>query len=340
MAIWTKRERLEAIVNGELADRPPVSAWHHFIDAEQSAEELAEATAEFQRKYDWDFVKINPRAVCYAEMWGNEYDYSKYTGLAPTCTRRILHSARDLGKIAEIPADQGALGEQLVAVRLIRDKLGADVPLLQTVFSPLAVLLNLCGNRIIGRYREAPRNESPLVRLITEDGDGAHRALKAIANTLAGYAGAILDAGADGAFYTSLGIARDGYLTLEEWEHFARPYDLIVLEALESSPTILHTCGIYSNPQRFVDYPIKILHWAESAVGNPSIASSANWIGRKAVMGGVDERYFGTDAPDKIAELAGRAVRLHAERPFVLAPECSVSPSTFESEFWALRTAV
>jgi uroporphyrinogen decarboxylase len=327
-------------VNGELADRPPVSAWRHFIGHETSAEDLAAATTEFQRKYDWDFVKINPRAVCYTEAWGNEYDYSKYTGFAPTCTRYILHTVKDLGKIDELSADQGALGEQLVAIRLIREKLGDDVPLLQTIFSPLAVLLNLCGTRIIGRYREAPRNQSPLVRLFAEDRDGAHRALKAIANTLAAYAAATLDAGADGAFYTSLGIAREGYLTLEEWEQFARPYDLIVLEALESTPTILHTCGIYSNPQRFVDYPIKILHWAESALGNPSIAASADWIGGKAVMGGVDERYFGTGAPDKIAESAGRAVRVHAERSFVLAPECSVSPSTFESEFWALRTAV
>lgn len=340
MASWTKRQRMEAILHGEPADRPPVSAWRHFIDQEQRPEDLAAAMVGFQRTYDWDFMKINPRAVYYHEAWGNQYDYSRYNDVVPTCVRHAVHSAADLAPIQELPGDQGPFAEQLTAVRMIRAELGDEVPLLQTIFSPLAVLLNLCGARSVGRYRESPRESSPLIQLLQEDREGAHRALRAIANTLASYAAATLKAGADGAFYASLGMAREGYLTLEEWQEFARPYDLIVLEALETAPTILHTCGIYGNPQRFADYPVKILHWAESAPGNPSIAESSAWLGGKAVLGGVDERPFGTGAADQIAAMAAEAVKAHRNRPFVLGPECSVSPKTLDEEFRALRDAV
>lgn len=34
--MWTKKERFEAVLNHELADRPPVSAWRHFTENEHS----------------------------------------------------------------------------------------------------------------------------------------------------------------------------------------------------------------------------------------------------------------------------------------------------------------
>lgn len=340
MAAWTKRQRFEAVVNGEPADRPPVSAWRHFPGKEHRPEDLAEVMIAFQRTYDWDFMKINPRAVYYHEAWGNEYDYNSYHDVVPARIRHVIRSAADLKKIQELPGDEGPFGEQLAAVRMIRQVVGDELPLMQTVFTPIGVLLNLCGGRSLGRYREAPREESPLIRLMHEAPEAVHRALKVIAATLARYVAATLEAGADGLFYAALGMAREGYMTRAEWEEFARPYDLMVLEAAAGAPVILHTCGIYGNPQRFVDYPIHILHWAESAPGNPSIADSARWIGRKAVMGGVDERLFGTGAADRIAEQARRSVQAHAGRPFVLAPECSVSPATLDAELRALREAV
>ena len=126
----------------------------------------------------------------------------------------------------------------------------------------------------------------------------------------------------------------------EEWEEFVKPYDLIVLEELKSSLTILHTCGIYSNPQRFVDYPINILHWAETAPGNPSIADSKEWIGKKVAMGGLDERLFGTGAEEEISRSAKKSIQTHSERPFILAPDCSVSIGSLDSELKAFREAV
>ena len=56
------RERIEAIMRGETPDRPAISLWRHFYHLESTAKGLAEAMLEYQKKYDWDFMKINPRA--------------------------------------------------------------------------------------------------------------------------------------------------------------------------------------------------------------------------------------------------------------------------------------
>ena len=53
-------------------DRPPVSMWRHFYAEETAADTLAEAMLGFQREYDWDFMKVNPRASYHAEDWGLE----------------------------------------------------------------------------------------------------------------------------------------------------------------------------------------------------------------------------------------------------------------------------
>ena len=65
----TRRERIRKTIQGERTDRPPMSFWRHFYDREGSAKDLAEAMLEFQRKYDWDFMKVNPRASYHVEDW-------------------------------------------------------------------------------------------------------------------------------------------------------------------------------------------------------------------------------------------------------------------------------
>jgi uroporphyrinogen decarboxylase len=329
-----------ATVKGEIADRPPVSAWRHFPGKETSAVELARAMLDFHARFDWDFIKVNPRAVYYHEAWGNEYDYSRYNDIMPTRTRTAIADKKDLWSIGEVPGTAGPFAEQLEALRLIKQGSVSDIPIFQTIFTPIGILANLCGLRSLGRYREAPRAESALIKLMAEEPAGVHSALRAIARTLATYAAAVLETGVDGVFYAALGMARTGYFTRAEWEEFVRPYDLMVLEPLKAGTTLLHTCGIYGNPEWFVDWPIDVLHWAESATGNPGLKDSASWIGDKIPMGGVDERLFGTGAADEIARRARATIETMKGRPFVLAPDCSVSINTRDDELAAFRGAV
>lgn len=339
--MWSKQERMKAVMSGEPADRPPVTAYRHFPGCEEDPVLSAKAMVEFQRKYDWDWVKVNPSAVYYYEPWGNKYDYAHYQGTVPTRLDYGIHTVEDLEKVVPHSGLYGSFGTQVHALRLIREALGPDCPIYQSIFTPIAILLNICGGRSPGRYREAPRDACPLLPLFREHKELVHRALKNITETLADYAAQCLKNGADGMFFAEMGLAREGYLTLEEWKEFIEPYDRAILEVIAPHPCALHTCGIYGNPERFVEYhyPITALHWAESAPGNPPIAGSEKWLNGIAAMGGVDERLFGTRAVEKIRTMAANSVAANKNRPFLLAPECTVAASTTEEEYMALKSA-
>lgn len=62
------------MLSGEQADRSIVSGWRHFLDKEQSAMDFAEATIRFIKIFDWDWVKIKPRATYLAKVRGNQFD--------------------------------------------------------------------------------------------------------------------------------------------------------------------------------------------------------------------------------------------------------------------------
>lgn len=336
---WTKRDRMAAVLSGELPDRPPVTAYRHFPGMEYEGEDLAKAMLGFQHRYDWDWLKINSSAVYYYEAWGNRYDYDNYVGNVPTGLSYPVHSSADLANIAVLPGNADAFERQLTSIRAIREQGGSELPVFQSVFAPIAVLLNLCGGRSPGRYREAPRDGCMLLDYFQNHREKTKQALHNIAVTLADYTARCIAAGADGIFFAEMGLAREGYLTLAEWEEFIAPYDRIVLEGACGKPVILHTCGIYGNPERFVDYPIQALHWAESAPGNPPIAGSEAWLKKIAAMGGVDERLFGTGAEARIASMARASVANNRHRPFLLAPECTVDMTSTDAELLALREA-
>jgi len=341
MSAQSKRERFENVLtHRKKADRPLVSAWRHFIEAERDSAALAAAAVAFQREYDWDFVKINPRTTYYAEAWGNEYDYDKYDGVVPAVAKARIGQVSDLRRIIPLSADAAPFREQLDVVARVRQSLGSEVPIVQTLFSPLAVLEYLSGHRTLASYRPAIRASTPLPNLLASEPEDVHAALQAITDTLADYAKAVLRAGADGIFYAVLGLARDGYLTEAEYETFGRPYDLKLLEAISPAPVILHTCGPEAHPERFADYPISALHWADLAPGNPDLRQGTEWLGDRVAVGGVDERLFSeAGAEGRIREQAGAAIEQVGDRPFVLAPGCGLPLNATPESLRALRQA-
>src|SRR5437773_8150388 len=73
----TMRERVVAALRGEPVDRVPVSLWLHNFATENSAETLAAETVRLAHRFDWDFLKPQSRAQCFAEMWGLRYTPSR-----------------------------------------------------------------------------------------------------------------------------------------------------------------------------------------------------------------------------------------------------------------------
>ncbi|WP_228489202.1 hypothetical protein [Raineyella fluvialis] len=140
-----RSEFADLLRGGDSTRRFLTSAWQHFVGEEYDPSRFAGATVAFNRAWDWDWVKINPRAVYYAEAWGSVYDPDDYVGVIPRLVSPAVRGVADLATIRPLdPRENPALAEHLASAALIREGL-PDRALLQTVFSPLSVLLQLAG---------------------------------------------------------------------------------------------------------------------------------------------------------------------------------------------------
>lgn len=321
-ALMTKNDRVFAALRGEEVDRVPVSAWWHDYAREWDAERLAEATLEAYRRYDWDFIKVNPRATYYGEDWGARYE--PRDGRQPELIAAAIRSVSDLARIRPLDVSRGAYGQQIEALRLIARELKEEAPFVQTVFSPLACLSRMAGST---KFVQKLMRESP---------NELEAALDAVAETLAAYARACLENGASGIFYATVEWGSADNISWEEFERFSRPFDLRVLGAVEGAPfNILHVCRNNNHLLRLLDYPVSAFHWDVHGAGNPSFLQVAAATER-ALMGGVShDATIRSGSPADVAKEAERAMVETRRSRFLLAPGCSVDPGVPEAN---LRT--
>jgi uroporphyrinogen decarboxylase len=326
--VVTRRERVLAALRGDPVDRVPLSFWLHNFVAENSARGLADETLRLARTFEWDYLKPQPRAQAFAEAWGLRYRPSTEVATPFTVTHTPLADARDVARLRPGDPRGGALGEQLEALRLIRKELGAGTPIVWTVFAPIMVMTYLLG----GGLEQTPA-------LCRAEPTAVESGLDAVAETLAGYARASLEAGADGIFYAT-NVARAGALTAAECRRFQRPYDLRVLDAVAGAPfNVLHVCGACVHFDEFADYPVSAFSWALGE-GNPSLAEGHRRTGR-AVVGGLPAKpEFAATTADALAAQARRAVEEMKGRALLLGPGCSIDPDTPAALLHAVGAAV
>ncbi|NTW04427.1 MAG: hypothetical protein HGA19_24720, partial [Oscillochloris sp.] len=335
-----KRERVDAALAGAPVDRAPVSAWRHFIPQELASDTLAEATLAHIQQFDWDWIKVNPRATYYAEAWGNTYDYSHYDGVLPRLVDGPIRTAADLGRITPVSPTSGVFAEQLDLLRQIKPRVdGAHF--VQTIFSPISILAFLTA----GLGDQTPSlglgsDFGHLKALIQADPQGVHAALDAITATLASYAAASVEAGASGLFFAIVRLARAGILSEGEFAEFGKPYDLRVLEAVQTAPfNLLHICGPQVYFDQALDYPVHALNWAALGQGNPGIAEARTRT-HKALIGGVEEDgVLVSGTPAEVEAEARAALVAGGTSKFLLSPGCGVAISTPEANLHALRHA-
>lgn len=322
LGAMSKTERVRAALNGQPVDRVPVSAWWHDYKREWTAADLAAMTLEAYRKYDWDYIKVNPRFTYFTEGWGAEW--RRYDDRLPQLTRKPVESPEDLARIDAQGGTDGAWGEQLEALKLIADGLGGEAPFMQTVFTPLSVLPFLTGSP---RYAQ---------RLIAERPEEVQAVLENITQTMIPYVRAVLDAGASGIFFATVDFGTADNLSWEDYQRFGRPYDMRVLEAVQGAPlNMLHVCRGNNHLPNMLDYPVAAFHWDVGAPGNPTLE---NVLSRtdKAVAGGVQTRMMQFGHDDDVELDAGRALAATNRQRHLLAPACSIDPASPEANLRAL----
>jgi uroporphyrinogen decarboxylase len=340
MSQLTKRERVEAALKGEGVDRVPVSAWRHFIAEERQPDTLARVSLRHFYDFDWDWLKVNPRATYYAEAWGNRYNYAAYDGVLPRFINGPINTPADLEKIQVVNPTDGVFAEQIDLLQQIKAGIGG-AHFVQTVFSPLSVLAFLVARPQDHNIDAAVQAQyDGLRRFIQENRQGVHAALQNIAATLGKYAAAAVDAGASGVFFAIVKLARQGVLSAAEYEEFGKPYDLQVLQAVQgASFNLLHICG----PQVYFDtaikYPVHAINWAAVNQQNPTVGE-ATQLTLQAVAGGVDELgALQNGSPDQVIAEARAAIQATNGRRFLLTPGCATSVDVPTINLAALRQA-
>jgi uroporphyrinogen decarboxylase len=322
-----KNARVRAALAGKTVDRVPMSFWAHDYLREWSPRGLADAMLESFHRYDWDFMKVNPRATYYSEAWGCTYEPSGSPAHGPRLQEYVLKSADDLTSVKALSGTDGVFGEQLEALRYIGASIG-QADYLQTVFSPLSVVGYLAGrsvDAVKGWMDEAP--------------EALEEALTNVAATLAEYASACLDAGASGIFFATTDWATRANLSPEAYARFGRPFDLQVLAAAQDAVfNVLHVCRDENMLLDLLDYPVHAFNWADQEEENPSLPEVASRT-QKAVMGGLSLQTMlhGTVAEvEREIELATASM---GGRRLFLAPGCSISPQTPEENLKAAAEA-
>ncbi len=303
-----------AALGGAEPDRPPISFWGHVYHRESSAAELVDATLEGQRAYGWDWIKLNPRKHYHVEPWGVTYHYPGRPNGKPTLERWPVRSATDWGAIAERPPTAGALGEQIEAVASLRRAL-PDLPLIATVFTPLAVLAEMTPEP--GDLREHMRTHPEVVR----------GALEAVTATFERFAPALLAAGADGIYLATTDWASRDLMSPEDYARWARPGDLRILAAVAGAPfNVLHVCKRRNLLLELADYPVSAFSWDATDPTNPSLADGLARL-PGAVMGGLSQEDALRD-PDPARALAEfrRGLALTGGRRWLAGPGCSIPP--------------
>ncbi len=320
----TKRERIEAAVHGRPVDRVPISFWRHFPEAEMRAETLAEALAAFQRRHDLDLVKMMPNAAYATEDWGCEIEYTANPMGVRKVVKRVVHERGDWGRIRPVDPRSGAFGREVRCVEVLRKAVG-DVPIVQTVFSPLSVAYKLGGERVLEDIRRPPA--------------ALHLALQAVAETLRGFVKACLQAGADGIFFATQ-LASEKFCSAGKYREFGRPYDLQVLEAAEASAfSVLHLHGADIFFDLVADYPVHAVNWHDRRV-LPTMTEARERYSR-CFVGGLDEAETLPRGPaSRVREEVRDAIAQMRGRGLIVGPGCVYPVATPESHLEAARQAV
>ncbi len=326
----SRRDRVMATVAGDPVDRPAMSFWGHFYDREQTALDLAQATLEFRARHDWDFVKLNPRGSYHGEGWGLAFEYDGDPLHKPKRTSHPVRSVSDLARVKALKGDDGALGEQLEAIRLVRQGLPDDVLLIETVFSPFAVFADLCENTQAAQ------------QLLAGDAPAVMRAVDAIARTFEDFVPRALQAGADGIYFATVEWASgDRGWTPEDYRGLALPFDRRVLAKAEGAPfNVLHVCRPRNFLAGLADTKVAGFSWATTEDGNLTLAEGLRLF-KGAAIGGIGHEDALVAPDDQLAlQQLESGFEQTAGRRWIVAPGCSILPDTPHERLEALREAV
>lgn len=304
----TRRERLMTAVSGGKPDRVPVSIYQHSTAHDRGAKEFAEYTLAFHKRYDPDYVK-----VMYDELYDVPVNY------------QFVTDPSVWSMLEPLDPRKGAFGRCIQSLKIIRDAVDPETPVIGTIFTPLHIGARLAWSRLA----EDCRTEPELVAA----------GLGTIADNLVAYIGVVrAEVGLDGFLVGAFG-GEDAWLPEADYARHASPHDARVLAAMKGMPcVIVHGHGEKgAHFNLFERYDCNALSW-EDRSGGPSL-SEARARTTKCLVGGVDHHMAQHGSPQAVYAQARQAIEVTGGKGFILAPGCTFLERTPPENMLALKRA-
>jgi uroporphyrinogen decarboxylase len=220
-----------------------------------------------------------------------------------------------------LEARSGALGEQLKCLQMVVGAL-PDVPVIQTVFSPLAQMKNLAGERLLIDLRQNTTDFKIALETITQ-------------STVA-FVGEIESTGAAGVFY-AVQHATSNLLSEAEFGEFGREYDLRILEAARNYwLNVMHIHGDNVYFDAVADYPVQVWNWHDRETG-PSLTDGLAKIKGAACGGIARDMVMLRGRPEDVRQQVEDAIARTKGRRYIVGTGCVTMIPTPEVN---IRTAI
>lgn len=260
-----KRERVLNVVSGNGVDYVPTGFWLHFENEQHHGKESVQAHLDFFKDTGTDILKIM-----------NE-------NLVPWDVK--ISKADDWNNVKPISLKDPYIQDQLDIIKRITDEVGDEAVVLTTIHGIVASAFHTRGG---GDNYDALR--TILSTHLREKPDVVSTAFNNLAEGLAEFTAACLDAGAQGIYYAALGGEKELF-TDQEFEQYIKPNDFKILKAAEqaSAFNVLHICKDNINFNRYKEYNPSVVNWAIHD-NDLSISEGRILFPNSTILGGLDDR--------------------------------------------------
>jgi uroporphyrinogen decarboxylase len=320
------RQRIENALALKETDRLPFGFWWHFPNRDRAPRRLAELALQLQQKLDLDFIKFSPYGLYSVLDWGVTLDV-RGGMLPPVQADYPIKRPEDWRRLKSFRGTEGEYLVVLESQRIALCEMKSDIPLAQTVFSPLTSCLKLAGREtLLEHLREAPR--------------AVHAGLDVVAETTRRFAREVVTRGAAGLFFASQ-TTNAGYLTPAEYAEFAKPYDLVVLNGVAGRAwlNIFHLHGDRVMFDQVLDYPVQAFNYHDREAGPP--LAELRKKTDKCLIGGIGQNttlVHGT--PQEVDAQVKDAWKQVNRRGLILGPGCVANLNAPQRNVLQLRKSV
>ena len=334
-------ERVMASLNLSKPDRIPVSLWFHWYNTFagfgyqeycKDGEKFARSHLAFLERLRVDYLKVTPDGNHMVEDWGCKLEWNEPEAHTKIVEHSVL-SVEDWETLEPLnPNRCKMLSAQLVAAKILAERIGNKTPFIFTLFSPLTIAIKLAGSETVTAHIRGAKR--PLLR-----------GLRTVTEFTIDFGEALLDQGATGIFYATQ-VATKDFLTSEQYDEFCLPFDMRVLGALSHSDmTVLHLHSEKRGDEipfeRIARYRVDALNWWDRG-GIPTLVDAKRLYGDKfCLIGGLDHTStLHHGSPSEVRREAREAIGQGGPEGFMLGPGCTVAARAKLENFEAAIEAV